>query len=72
MTGPDVAVVESSVVGTSAAAISSALSDRPHRLLSIGVPRTEHRKYGTPADHNEAHGLSARGIRERLASWLER
>ncbi len=70
MTGADVVLVEPYLEGTSAADVSAALSHLPHRLLSIGVPRTEHRKYGTPAEHNEAHGLDAPGIRDRIAGWL--
>ncbi|MEX1253123.1 MAG: transketolase [Dehalococcoidia bacterium] len=69
VSGSDVALVEPYLEGTSAADVSAALSDRPHRLLSIGVPNTEHRKYGTAAEHNAAHGLDAAGLRERIASW---
>ena len=68
-TGSDVVVVEPYLEGTSAADVSSALSDLPHRLLSIGVPRSEHRKYGTPVQHNEAHGLIAPEIRDRIIGW---
>lgn len=70
MSGTDVVLVEPYLEGTSAAAVSAALSDRPHRLLSIGVPRTEHRKYGAAARHNQAHGLDATGLRDRIATWL--
>jgi transketolase len=68
--GSEVVLVEPYLEGTSAAEVSSALSDRPHRLLSIGVPNVERRKYGTPAQHSEAHGLDAAGLRERIATWL--
>lgn len=68
-TGSDVVLVEPSLEGTTAAAVSSALCDRPHRLLSIGVPDIEHRKYGTAAEHNETHGLDAAGIRARIGEW---
>ncbi len=71
VTGTDVVLVEPYLEGTSTADISAALSDLPHRLLSIGVPPTEHRKYGTPAEHNKAHGLDAPGVRDRIAAWLE-
>ncbi len=69
--GTDVVLVEPCLEGTSAAEVSSALSDRPHRLLSIGIPNVEHRKYGTPAQHNEAHGLTAPGLRARIEAWLD-
>jgi transketolase len=70
VTGTDVVLVEPYLEGTSAAEVSAALSDRPHRLLSIGVPRTEHRKYGSAAQHDAAHGLDAAGLRGRIAEWL--
>jgi transketolase len=69
-TGTDVILVEPCLEGTSASDVSAALSDRPHRLLAVGVPRTEHRKYGTVAQHNAAHGLDAPGLRERITAWL--
>lgn len=68
--GTDVILVEPYLEGTSAAEVSAALSDRPHRLLCIGVPRTEHRKYGSAAQHDEAHGLNAAGLSRRVAGWL--
>jgi transketolase len=70
VSGTDVVLIEPSLVGTSAGAITTALSDRPHRLLSIGVPDIEHRKYGTTVQHNQAHGLDEAGIRTRVAGWL--
>jgi transketolase len=70
VTGTDVILIEPCLEDTSAAEVSAALSDRPHRLLSIGVPRTEHRKYGSVAQHNAAHGLDGPGLRERIAAWL--
>ena len=71
LAGTDVVLVEPSLEGTSSAEVSSALSSYPHRLLSIGVPNTEHRKYGSAARHNEAHGLSAAGLRRRIVDWME-
>ncbi len=67
---PDVIIVEPYLEGTSSAAITSALNRTPHRLLCIGVPRKEHRHYGVPEDHNKAHGLDSRGIRERIEGFL--
>jgi transketolase len=68
--GSDVILIEPYLVGTSAGAVMAALSDRPIRLLSIGVPSVELRRYGTPADHARYHGLDAPGIRARLEAWL--
>lgn len=72
MTGDSVAIVEPYLEGTSAAEISRALADRPHRLVSIGVPNVEHRRYGTAKEHARAHGLDAEGLRARINTWLAR
>jgi transketolase len=61
--GTDVVLVEPYLVGTSAAEVSAAMIDRPHRLLSLGVPNEEFRHYGKPEEHRAAHGLDAAGIR---------
>jgi transketolase len=71
VTGTDVAIVEPYLAGTSAAAVAEALRDRPHRLLALGVPATELRRYGTPGEHRHAHGLDAAGIRRSLDAFLE-
>ena len=42
--GTDLILIEPYLEGTSAAEVSRTLSDRPHRLLSIGVPNSEHRR----------------------------
>jgi transketolase len=65
-----VVLVEPYLAGTSAHAVSSALVGLPHRLLSLGVPRTEPRRYGTPADHAALAGLDAAGIRRSVAEFL--
>jgi transketolase len=65
-----VVLVEPYLAGTSSHAVASALTSRPHRLLSLGVPRRELRQYGTPADHASAHGLDAAGIRRSVTGFL--
>ena len=65
-----VVLVEPYLAGTSAFAVASALASRPHRLLSLGVPRGELRRYGTPADHAAAYGLDASGIRRSVTGFL--
>jgi transketolase len=65
-----VVLVEPYLAGTSGYAVSAALASRPHRLLSLGVPRTELRQYGTPADHASAYGLDAAGIRRSVTGFL--
>lgn len=67
---PAVVLVEPYLAGTSSAVVSAALTDVPHRLLAIGVPNTEHRRYGTWQEHNAAHGLDPAGIRARVRSFL--
>lgn len=67
---PDVILVEPYLQGTSAHEVSSALAHLPHRLLSLGVPRQELRRYGTAEEHDAAHGLDAHGLRERMRSFL--
>lgn len=66
----DIVIVEPYLEGTSASEISRALGNIPHRLLSIGVPRKEHRRYGSPDEHREAHGLHSKGIRRRIEGFL--
>jgi len=65
-----VVLVEPYLAGTSAFLASQALASRPHRLLSLGVPRGELRRYGTPADHAAWHGLDAAGIRRSVTGFL--
>jgi transketolase len=66
----DVVLVEPYLEGTSAGEVSRALPDRPHRLLSIGVPHEELRFYGTSAQHAIAHGLDPAGLHRRIAAFL--
>lgn len=67
---PDLVVVEPYLAGTSAAEVAGALVDVPHRLLSLGVPRTELRRYGTPEEHSHAYGLDAAGLRGSIEAFL--
>lgn len=69
--GPEVILVEPYLEGTSAAEVSAALRDHPHRLLSIGVPNTEHRRYGTRHHHAAAHGLDVAGLQSRIEAFLQ-
>jgi transketolase len=67
---PDVVLVEPWLAGTSARHVADALRDVPHRLLALGVDRSEHRHYGTPAQHVAAAGLDAAGIARSLEEFL--
>jgi transketolase len=65
-----VILVEPYLAGTSASVVSEALATRPHKLLSLGVPRIELRRYGTPEDHARLYGLDASGIRRSITEFL--
>jgi transketolase len=66
----EVVLVEPYLSGTSARCVDEALQGVPHRLLSIGVPRVELRRYGSPADHEVAYGLDPAGLRPAISSFL--
>ena len=70
LSGSSVVLVEPYLAGTSAFAVSSALAGRAHRLLSLGVGRSELRRYGTPSYHAALHGLDAAGIRRSVTDFL--
>jgi transketolase len=67
---PAVVLVEPYLAGTSVPAVSGALRDIPHRLLGLGVGRAELRRYGTPAEHQAAHGLDSRSLRGAITGFL--
>jgi len=66
----DVVLVEPYLAGTSNREVDEALLDVPHRVLGLGVVRTELRHYGTAADHAAAHGLDAASLRTRISGFL--
>jgi transketolase len=66
-----VVLAEPYLAGTSVPAVSGALRDIPHRILGLGVGRAELRRYGTAAEHQAAHGLDARSLRESVTSFLD-
>ncbi|MFJ8845768.1 transketolase family protein [Streptomyces cyaneofuscatus] len=68
--GADVVIVEPYLAGTSTAAANQALMELPHRVLGLGVGRAELRRYGQMEEHLAAHGLDARGLRERITGFL--
>ncbi|WP_346537612.1 transketolase [Micromonospora sp. DPT] len=70
LAGTEVILVEPYLAGTSARVVSEALADRPHRLLSLGVGRSDLRRYGTAEDHTRWHGLDADGLRRSVDGFL--
>ncbi|MEO3821166.1 transketolase [Plantactinospora sp. B24E8] len=67
---PAVVLVEPYLAGTSSAVLGEGLADVPHRLLALGVGRTDLRRYGTAADHARWHGLDAAGLRRSISAFL--
>jgi transketolase len=67
---PAVVLVEPYLAGTSVPAVAGVLRDVPHRVLGLGVGRDELRRYGTPAEHQAAHGLDARSLRQAVTRFL--
>jgi transketolase len=70
LTVPDVVLVEPYLAGTSVPQVAAALADIPHRVLGLGVGLDELRRYGTPEEHQAAHGLDAAGLRASITSFL--
>nr|MDT0661818.1 transketolase [Micromonospora sp. DSM 115978] len=66
----DVVLVEPYLAGTSAGQVTAALADVPHRLLTLGVGRTDLRRYGTPADHTRWHGLDPAGLARSIRTFV--
>ena len=69
-TADTVVLVEPYLAGTSSRLVDEALADRPHRTLGLGVDRVDLRRYGTPEEHQAAHGLDAAGLRRSITSFL--
>ncbi|MEQ4300391.1 transketolase [Plantactinospora sp. B6F1] len=65
-----VVLVEPYLAGTSSALLGTALGGVPHRSLSLGVGRTDLRRYGEPADHARWHGLDPAGLRRSISAFL--
>jgi transketolase len=72
ITGDGVVLVEPYLAGTSTRFVADALSDVPHRLLSLGVGGTDLRRYGSPDDHERWHGLDPATLRERIGTFIDR
>ena len=66
----EVVVVEPFYEGALAAQVAAALSHRPIRLASIGVPRRVLHRYGTRRQHDLDLGLDVHGIAQRIRAFL--
>jgi transketolase len=69
--GTDVVLVEPYLAGTSSGEVAGALIDTPHRLLALGVPNGELRRYGGADEHDAAHGLDVWGLRTQMVRFLD-
>ncbi len=69
LAAPVVVLAEPYLAGTSVPEVAAALADVPHRVLGLGVGREELRRYGTPQQHQAAHGLDAPSLRQRIAAF---
>jgi transketolase len=67
----EIVLVEPYLQGTSSAVVTDAVRTTPHRLLALGVRPIENRHYGTPDEHDLAHGLDSVGLRRQIESFLE-
>jgi transketolase len=67
---PLVILVEPYLAGTSAHAVSRALSGTPHRLVSLGASRHDTHRYGTIADHDRANRLDPASLRAAITAQL--
>ena len=70
LSAPVVVLAEPYLAGTSVPEVAVALADLPHRLLGLGVGREELRHYGTPQQHQAAHGLDAASLRQQIAGFI--
>jgi transketolase len=70
LTRPAVAIVEPYLAGTSSRHVADALTTVPHRLLGLGVAHEDLRRYGTPEEHLELHGLDPAGLRRSLDGFF--
>lgn len=66
----EVILVEPYLAGTSTRCVAEALAHVSHRVLGLGVPRVELRRYGRPEEHAAALGLDAAGVCRRVTSFL--
>ena len=67
---PDVILVEPYLAGTSTRCVAEALAHVSHRVLGLGVPRVELRRYGRPEEHTAALGLDTAGVRRSVTGFL--
>lgn len=66
---PNVVLVEPYLAGSSARCVA-ALAHLPHRLLALGVPRLEQRRYGAPEEPASKYGLDPAEIRDDVAAFF--
>jgi transketolase len=67
---PRVVLVEPYLSGTSSRVAADALRGVPHRMLALGVGRTDLRRYGSPADQARWRGLDPAGLRPAIEEFI--
>lgn len=67
---PSVILVEPYYAGALVPDVVAALAPRAVRIEAIGVPHEVITRYGTPDDHDRHFGLTAEGIRTRVAAFM--
>ena len=68
--GSDIVLVEPYYEGVLVADICAAMRHTPIRIEAIGIPHQVLSHYGTPEEHDQALGLTAQGIRQRIERFL--
>ncbi len=68
--GNRIILVEPYYAGVLIPDICAAMGRIPVAIESIGVPHEVLSRYGTPQQHDEALGLTPRGIRRRIERFL--
>ncbi len=69
--GSDIILVEPYYQGVLVPDIMEAMSHRPVRVKTIGVPHRLLTHYGTPEEHDAAIGLTSEAMREHIKEFLK-
>lgn len=70
LTKPEVVLVEPYLAGTSTRVVADTLVGVAHRVLALGVPASELRRYGTADQHDRAYGLDPQSLRAQITDFI--